>query len=504
MLLGIDAGTTHLKAGLFRLDGECVHVARRPTPTTWEPDGCSHHAPEAIWQAVADAIAEVMAHSDGEPVDAVGIAGMAETGLLMDRATGVPRCPFLPWFDSASAPQAGLLARADDPVERFLKAGMRPSPKVGLSKILQMKDRDARLLDGAAWLSVPSFIAWKLTGAFATDPSLAARTYAFRLDRREWDTDWIDSLGVSPALFPDILPSGQQAGRVSPAAEASTRVRAGTPVAVSGHDHVCAALAVGILHPGAVLDSMGTAETLVGAMAVRPLCPEDHASGLAFGCHVVLDRMFWMGGISSSGASVEWLRCQLDDRPMTYEALAALLEGLTPGPGDLLFFPYLRGSGAPWPDARMRGAFVGIDDSHTRAHLFRAVLEGTAYEVEAMRRSAETAMGASTSRVSVVGGGAMNAAWMQIKADVAGCALDVPALNEAAALGAALCAAIGQGIYASADAAAAAVARAGVAYAPDPHRHPAYRRVLQDAYIPMHAGLRDHFARMTEALRIAA
>jgi xylulokinase len=264
------------------------------------------------------------------------------------------------------------------------------------------------------------------------------------------------------------------------------------PVAVSGHDHVLAALAVGVSRPGPVLNSMGTAETLVGVMDGHPLSRLEYDSNLNFGCHVSPGRLFWMGGPPSSGASVEWIRTRLGDPPLSYDDITRLEGEAGPEPTGILYYPYLAGCAAPWPEPRMRAAFIGLDDEHTRAHIVKAVLEGAAYEVEAVRRAAETATGVNTDRIRAVGGGTMNKGWMQIKADVSGCEFDVPDIPEAAALGGALAAGVGCGIYADCDAAAAAVSK-GVPcehYQPDFARHDKYKRIFERAYEPLHESLR--------------
>lgn len=491
-LIGVDAGTTHCKAGLFTEDGAAIHIARRETPTHWDPDGPETYDPEELWSAVADTVREAAGHAANGPILAIGIASQAETGVLLDRITHVPRFPFVPWFDASSAPQAEFLAREDDGFTRFQKSGLRANRKIGLSKILYLKQRDPALVRDAVWLSVSDYIAFRLTGKLGTDYALAGRTFAYRIDRLEWDVEWIRHLGLDPDLFPAARPSGTPLGASAGEGAKRAGLAAGIPVAVSGHDHVVAALAVDVAHPGPVLNSMGTAETLVGVTGDHLLTRLEYESNLNFGRHVPPGMMFWMGGPPSSGASVEWIRTRLGEPPLSYAEIARLESEAGPDPTGILYYPYLAGCAAPWPDPRMRAALIGLDDEHTRAHIVKAVLEGTAYEVEAVRRAAEKATGVNTNRIRAVGGGTMSKGWMQIKADVSGCCFDAPEIPEAAALGAAMAAGVGCGVYSDCSVAVKAVSK-GVPcehYIPDAARHEKYLRIYEKAYEPLHEALR--------------
>ncbi len=485
MLLGVDVGTTHCKAGLFRPDGTAVKIASRPTLARHADGGWAYFEPEELWQTVADALREAASASGSEPIAAVGIASMAETGLLLGKRTGAPRSFVVPWFETAAQPQADWIKAQADPLERFQRTGIRSSFKSGLAKILWLESLEPGITDNATWLSAADYIACRLTGQLGTDYSLATRTYAFRIDTREWDTEWLGRLGLPAGLFPPARLGGTPLGSVSHAVASSLGIAPGTRVAVAGHDHVCAALAAGATGPGVVFDSIGTAETLVGALAGRGLGKLEFESGLVYGCHVVQGTDYWMGGLSASGRSVEWLRGILGDPPLDYSALLALLEERDRVPGDILYFPYLLGNQSRAPAADARGALLGLTDKHTRADLALAVLEGTAYEMETIRRTAEQVNGIRIERLVAAGGGVRNPRWLQVKADVSGCEIEMLPAAEATLLGAALLAGIGAGVYANAAEAVAAACREGAqVFSPDPKRHVEYRERYEKEYVP--------------------
>ena len=342
---------------------------------------------------------------------------------------------------------------------------------------------------------------YRLSGAFATDPTLASRTCAYHLPHQAWDTAWLESLGLPGDIFAPLLPNGAPAGACIALPDLENLLPPGTPVAIAGHDHVCAALAASLwaggLQPGLVFDSMGTAKSLTGVFPARPLGMSDYESGLGFGQHAAPGFLYWMGGLSASGGSLEWLRAILGDPPLTYADLDALLEALPDAPGDLLYLPYLTGSGSPHSDPHVRGAFLGLSATHRRAHLVKAVLEGTAFEVELIRRAAQAATGAPLDRLLAAGGGVRNRRWLQIKADVHGCPLEVFPQSEATLLGAALLAGLGSAVLQSADQAALSLqSPSGLGpalerYTPNPERHAAYAAIYEKHYLPVQAALRS-------------
>jgi sugar (pentulose or hexulose) kinase len=239
---------------------------------------------------------------------------------------------------------------------------------------------------------------------------------------------------------------------------------------------------------------MGTAEALIGALEEPPAPGVALASGLTFGLLPLVGRWYWLGGLSSSGGSLDWLRGILGDPPLSYAQLHAIQESLGPGPGDLLYMPYLAGSGAPRPDPSARGAFIGLAATHTRADMLRAVLEGAAYQLESIRRAgadlatpraAEAGESRQTAAIAVAGGGARNRPWLQIKADVYGVPLDALADDEATLLGAALVAGVGCGVYRdAAEALARAARRPATRIEPDAGRHGRYAARYERDFIP--------------------
>ncbi|PQP88244.1 L-fuculokinase [Paenibacillus sp. AR247] len=426
MLLSLDIGTTHIKAGVFGNDGSEMAVVSAPNPKAQGPSGTTVYDPDVLWETAAGLIQQAVERlgERDEAIDAVGITSMAESGLLLNPADGRARTPMLPWFETCSAPQAERIRQEVDERELFRMTGLRPSFKHGLPKLLWLREAYPDAFDGSVWLSAASYIAYRLTGRIAEDETLAARTYAYRIDSRAWNEPLIRSFGLDPQ---------RNAGRDVP---------------------------------------------------LRPLGDADDASGLSFGIHPVPGRMYWMGGHSSSGGSVEWAREALSDAGMSYPDMMRLLDEAGRQPTGILYYPYLTGSGAPHPVPGARAAFIGLDAKHKKGDLIRAVLEGNAYQLELLRERAERVGGSPIRRMHVVGGGARNSHWLQIKADVSGVRLTMTGTAEASLLGAALAAAVGASLYPSFREAAAAVTYPEAkVYEPDPERHLAYRKLYEQGFL---------------------
>ncbi|MGE5138002.1 MAG: FGGY-family carbohydrate kinase [Rudaea sp.] len=481
MLLALDVGTTHCKAGLFREDGELIRAATRPMVARRAASGYSYFDPGELLGLVSQVAREAV--GEERKVDCIGIASMAESGLLVDRRSGEPRSPILPWFDTSAGKQAESLLNRFGPLDLFSRIGIHLSYKASLAKILWLQKNQRVIADGATWLSAADYIAYRLTGEMGTDYSLSTRTGAFRIDSRTWDTDLLRTLTLEPDLFPSARIGGAVLGPVNIHSAHILGVAAGTPVAVAGHDHVCASLGVGAIQPGLVFDSMGTAEALCGVRPRVPLGEREFRSGLVFGCHLLPGTDYWMGGLSSSGGSVEWLRRILGEPALDYGQVTALLETASEGPGDILYFPYLLGNKSRAPRSNAQGALIGLRDTHSRADLALAVLEGTAYEMETIRLSAQALDTAPITHLIAAGGGTRLGRWLQIKADVSGCEITVPNASEATLLGAALAAGAGAGIYPDAREAVKKSARpASAVFRPDPDRHAAYCRIFENEY----------------------
>lgn len=488
-LLAVDIGTTHCKAGVFGENGTTIKLASRAMKTYQNPGGWAYFNPHEVIQTIVELLNEVQRELT-DPVAAIGVASMAETGILIDRLSGQVSSDFIPWFETSSQAFANQIASQSDPLTCYQKFGLKVTYKASLAKILWLRETQKQSMSNLVWLSMADFVVWWLTGKFQTDVSLASRTFAFRVDRQEWDHEWLDNWDLPEDLFPPVAASGKIAGVVN---NPDCGLLLGTPVSICGHDHVCAAFAMGAIHPGTVFDSMGTAETLIGALPVRTLTQADYDNGLLYGCHVARGSGYWLGGLSASGGSVEWFRNLLGLNCLSYADLDNLVRQVGDTPTGILYFPYLLGSGSPHTQPAARGAWIGLSARHGAGELYKAVLEGTAFELEFIRRAGERMSGEKIQSLIAAGGGTRNRVWMQIKADVTGCCIQAAAEPEATLLGAALLAGIGIGLYKNSEDALGrnAPSQSVDIFTPNPANHAVYQNLFDHGYLAFQAPLRE-------------
>jgi xylulokinase len=496
-LIAIDIGTTHCKAGLFSESGSVIKIVNKPMISHQSSKGWAYYDPPEVLKLVSSILDEITKDND-ESISAIGIASMAETGLLVDKKTGEACSPLIPWFETISQPNADLILDKAGSLECYLRFGLKVNFKSSLAKILWLSEQDDYSLKNKHWLSTADYIAYYLTGNFATDYSLAGRTLAFSLDKKDWDHDWLNSWGIREDLFPPVFPSGTPIGKVS---RSLPGISSDIPVSICGHDHVCASLAVGAIETGIVFDSMGTAETLIGVFPERPITEEDFRTGLQYGCHVTQGMQYWMGGNSASGGSIEWMRGLLGSSPLSYDELDEIIAKANSGPTGILYFPYLLGSGSPHTDPRKSGAFIGLTMAHKTEEIFKAVLEGVAYEIELIRRAGEKISGQPIRALIAAGGGTRNPAWMQIKSDITGCEINVLSQPEATLLGAVIAAGIGIGLYDDNEDALNQISTQILdTYHPDTENHDIYGKLFNEGYLKFQEPLHDYSKTLDESL----
>lgn len=420
--VGIDFGTTHLKAGLFDAGGHQLALERVPTPIRSDGMGSVYDPSEiaATLQALLTAL-----HPRKKPA-AIVVTGMAEAGILLHRARGQELCGILPWFDQRTAPLAAALP-AETATARFYKTGLRNSFKYGIYKYRWCLDHSAVPPAETIWLSAVDYVVYLLTGAYVTDPSFAARTYAYDINRKEFDLPWLAQFGLGRENFPTVLPSGSAAGICRLAGWE------GVPVYIGAHDHLCAAFGMSLMEDGAVFNSCGTAETYLGAMEPHPLTEADYRTGYVFGPFPD-GRRFWMANISASGLSVEWYRSRVQLNALSYAEIDRRLRADT-APSGILYFPALTGMGTPCFRQDFPAAFLGMGPSHTGDDLLRAVVEGISLQGR-MILAPVLAGQKTVPTVLSVGGATESGGWMQRKADILGLTVRTLAQKEATLTGA--------------------------------------------------------------------
>lgn len=458
LVLGVDIGSTTTKAALVAV-GEAVsviHLARRPTPTDVP----------GLLDAVAAVVRESVAAAS-EPISAVGIASMAESGAALD-AGGAPLTGLLRWdrpVDPAHL-DALLDAHPSLPASTGVPATTKPAAVVLTALRAENPGVFAAMRH---WAGVADLIAHALTGERATDHTLAARTMLAGRDGAAWDAELARYLGIDLSMLPSLRIPGEPAGATRPGAFG---LDAGIPVFIAGHDHAVGAWAVGARHPGDVADSLGTAEAIVRITdAVDP--GPAVADGFSVGRTVDGAARTILGGSRACGAMLSWWEAEHPaDRVL--ERLAALpADRWTPSPTVVL--PYPTGRQCPRPSSGARVRIVGeADDADSR---IRGLLQSLVAHARWMRESADDLAGSPSTGVTVLGSLAERIpSWAPLIA-ASGLSTSLCAVAEPVAAGAALLAGVRAGIVP----AGTTLRRAAVAPARDAGFEDIHRRFLAAA-----------------------
>ncbi|BCL18126.1 FGGY-family carbohydrate kinase [Micromonospora sagamiensis] len=428
LLAGVDVGTTHTKAGVYRADGTPVAQRQAATP----PDA------EGLRDTALRLLAECVSAAPVPPV-AVGLASMAETGVPLD-AGGEPIGELLHWRDRRAHREADHLAETVGRAPFFGATGLHPSAKLPLARWIWLRRHDPdRTRRMARWASSADLVLAALTGTVATSPTLAARTGAFDIRAMAYASDLLDLAGLRPDQMPPVVATDRVAGRVTPAMATRTGLPAGTPVVLAGHDHLAAAWAAGVRGPGRTADSMGTAEAVLTPVAAVPPMPAT-PTGISVGPFLDGRSYCLISGLSSSGGLVDWwlARFAPPDCPDRYRWFTDLVGATTDRPPTgITVLPYLHGRASPQPEPHRTLSFHGVRPEHDLADLGRAVLEGLCMQVRWMLESQVATSGHRPDAVAVFGGPTANPTWMRIKAAVMPVPVVVLPDHRSAVLGAA-------------------------------------------------------------------
>ncbi|MBV9491565.1 MAG: hypothetical protein JO069_17885 [Verrucomicrobia bacterium] len=491
VLLGLDVGTTNVKCLAIDAAGHLLATASSPTPITHPRVGWTDFPPEEIWDAAAGVIQRVLRTLGPPQREAAGIAvtGVAESLVPLDK-NGRAAAPAMAWFDLRTGTEFDWIRQRIGHERLFQITGLNPDPMYGACKMLWLRnDAPETFARARCWLNLAEYVAFRLCGEAATDPSLACRTSLYNLAEGKWDNALLEELDLDPAVLPPIRPSGAPLGRVTAAAQRATSLPPSTVVSVGLHDHLGGAFATNSLRPGVLLDSMGTSESLIAILDRPNFAREVSECALPQGAIWVDEPRFYLtGGLFTAGACIEWFRREFapdkDVSELVKEATGAFVD--VP-----LFLPHLVRSFTPHPDTEAAAAFVGIKSGTTRGALFRGLLQGLAFEARLVADTMQQIGRAPAFEEFVaLGGIQQNALLAQIKADVFGRPVKIHPLREAVGYGAALLAGIGCGVFRDAAAALAVVPRDTIDFSPNAERAGRLSALYEQAYCRLYQDLK--------------
>lgn len=428
--IALDIGSSQWKAAVFGEDGNALGIVHQPIPLAQDQQGHRVVRPDDIMPVLIDLLSALPMEGKKAALG-IAISGMAEGGLLLNAKTLQAETDLLPWFDNRGASTAAHLEKQGVFRNHFEVTGLPFSPKYSLFKILASLDEKGLNPEGVLWLGAPEYVAYLLTGSLGSEPSLAARSYVFDIEKGQLDARLLSKLGLPVKLFPDLVQSGSSMGQLHTWLAQETGLQPGLPVSICGHDHLCAADGADAFETGDVYCSAGTAQVLVKRKKEERLSRADQATGLSYGPQP-RGGLCVLGALQSAGASVNWLKGLLYGGN-GFDHMLAEADQMPDDPAHLIYLPYLTGSGPPRMSREARGAFVGLHPGSTRSELLQAVYQGLAFESRVILEAA----GMSGKRMVVSGGLSAHAKYMQLLADCLHLKVEVPLCQEGTLYGAA-------------------------------------------------------------------
>lgn len=436
MFIGLDLGTSGLRAVLMDASGQVVADAQSPFEAAYPHSGWSEQDPDLWVVACHDCFAQLSQDHGAkmQMVQGISLSGHMHGAVLLDKSDKPVR-PCLLWNDTRAAEEASRLDA--DPLFRAV-SGNIVFPGFTAPKTLWVALNEPDVFGQCTTVMLPKdYLRLWLTGTKATDMSDAAGTSWLDVGARTWSEDLAEASGVAPEQLPPLLEGSDPAGTLR--ADIATRfgMGAGVVVVAGGADNAVAACGVGCFGEGDGFVSLGTSGVVLAAKS--SFAPMAETAVHSF-CHAVPDTWYQMGVILAATDCMNWLSRNLGQSPAELSRLAA---ALPEGPTDLMFLPYLSGERTPHNDANIRGAFIGLDVGHGPADLTKAVMQGVTFAlVDNLRALAST--GTDLRRVLGIGGGTASTAWVQMLATCLGLPIDLPAKGDfGAAVGAARLAQLG-------------------------------------------------------------
>jgi xylulokinase len=455
-LVGLDVGTTGVKALALSPDGEVLARAEESYELSTPQPGWAEQDPEDWWGAAERALAAL----GGRPT-AIGLSGQMHGLVVLDDRDRVLR-PAILWNDQRTSAECVEIEDRVGLARLIQLTGNRALTGFTAPKLLWLRRHEPDTYARIAHVLLPKdYVRLRLTGEHAIDVADASGTLLFDVAGRRWSREMIDALELDPAWLPRALESPEVSGETAE----------GIPVAAGAGDQAAAALGVGVDRPGPVSVVLGTSGVVFAALPAFAADPQARVHAF---CHAVPGGWHAMGVMLSAAGSLRWLRDALGGE-VGYDELTAEAQKWPPGTERLTFLPYLTGERTPHADPNARAAFSGLALRHDRGALVRAVLEGVAY---GLRDSLELLreLGVDPRAGHASGGGARSELWLRILASVLGLPIQRAATDEGSAFGAALLGGVAAGVFRDVHEAVATCVRLLDAVEPDPDWQGAYER----------------------------
>lgn len=505
-LLGIDIGTSGTKTVLFDETGQTIASSLKEYPMYQPNVGWAEQDPEDWWVATYTSIKEVIGKSGTktEDIKGVGLSGQMHGAVLLDADNKVLRRAII-WCDQRSAAECEQITSLVGK-ERLVDITANPAlTGFTAAKVMWVKNNEPHIFEKVKKILLPKdYIRFRLTGEFATEVTDASGMQFLDVPRRQWSGEVISKLGIDISMLGKVYESQEITGEVTEEAAEITGLREGTPVAGGAGDQAAGAVGNGIVRPGVISSTIGTSGVI---FAYSDKVSIDTLGRVHTFCHAIPGTWHIMGVTQGAGLSLKWFRdnfCIEEKRVAElmsidpYVLMDREAEKVKPGCDGLIYLPYLMGERTPHLDPDAKGVFFGLSAGHEKPHMIRAIMEGVVFSLRDCLETIKN-MGVSITEIRASGGGGKSKLWRQMQADVFGAGIAATNSSEGPALGVALLAGVGTGVYASVQEACDTAVRVVSRQEPDYTLHDVYSGYYK-IYGRLYNSLRNDFKELSNTL----
>ncbi len=460
MYIGVDLGSTNIKAAIYDRDFTLIDRQSRPVEYIRE-NGFVEFDARKYFEDLVSLLGEMLRSNGIRKVDQIAFTGQAES-LVVAGEDGKPLMNAISWMDERSIAQCETLSRQFDPaVCEAVTGQMAVLPTWPATKILWLKENRPEVYGAAkSYMLLKDYVVFCLTGEKVADMSIATFSFYFDIYNKCYWQEMLTAIGVSQSQLPRLVEPNSVAGKLLSGLAKEMGIEEGTAVNVGTLDHFAGMIGTGNIAPGGITLSTGT------VMALAAMCsePAPKNSGIAMHYGFLPDTHVMLPVAESGGVSLEWFRrtCMPGKDYDEMNRVLSQRQG-----NELLFLPYLVGTNAPEFHSDASGVFWGLRQEHDVFDMAHAVMEGVSF---VLRKNCDhmAQNGLKPTAIIATGGGAKSPIWCQMQADITGLPVQIPGEKEAACLGAAMIAAVSHGLFADLDAAVEKCVKMQHTYRPDP------------------------------------
>jgi xylulokinase len=506
-LIGVDIGTSGTKTVLFDNLGHAVASKTIEYPIYQPHNGWAEQDPQDWWKATYNGIKYVI-HKSGvqaEDIKGIGLSGQMHGLVMLDKQGLVLRKSII-WCDQRTSEECELMNQVVGK-ERLIEITANPAlTGFTASKILWVQKNEPQIYEKCAHILLPKdYIRYMLTGEFATEVSDAAGMQLMDISKRCWSDEILSKFHIDRSMLAKMYESPEVTGKVHRLAAELTGLKEGTPVVGGAGDNSAAAVGTGVVKTGSAFTTIGTSGVVY---AISDDVSIDFKGRVHTLCAPVPGKWTIMSCTQAAGLSLKWLRDNCCHQEIMeaekqnvdpYVIMDKMAESVPPGAGGLIYLPYLMGERSPHPDPDCRGVFFGLSGIHNRSNLIRAVMEGVAYsQLECVDVFRE--MGVSIDDMMICGGGGKSKVWRQMLADMYACPVSTIQADEGPALGVAILAGVGSGIYSTVEEACSEIIHKNTTQQPDMHKHIIYEDYYK-LYKKLYADLKSDFKSLSKLVK---